>query len=175
MIVGTSAAVFTGGSADTGTISRTYGNGSPNTSDAETVATSDSATCDEKRANETADERDETDETGEPSVDFRVEPYEIVECGFTCREATSTITNTGAEDATNVRVTVNVYADDHLIWETEEALGQLEAGSTITRTERIDVSLGEALVIRDNDRRITIEMTISSDQRTVQLSRTRVV
>ena len=104
----------------------------------------------------------------ESDVSFEGDVVEIVECGRTCREVTTTLTNTGTADATAVRVAATVVAGETLVWETDEEIGRLEAGATVTRTQRIDIDVVSALAIENNDRTITITTTITSAQQTEQ-------
>ncbi|WP_306059310.1 hypothetical protein [Natronococcus wangiae] len=104
-------------------------------------------------------------------VDFEVGPVSLTECGITCRDATTTLTNTGSRDATGVRAAVSVFTDDTLVWETDDHVGRLAAGNAVTRTHRIDVDPGTALAIRENDGRIRMEVTIVSDQQTERVVR----
>ncbi|TYL36774.1 hypothetical protein CV102_21110 [Natronococcus pandeyae] len=106
-----------------------------------------------------------------PAVAFDVAPLSLTECGTTCREATTTLRNTGDRDATDVRVFVTVFTDETVVWETEECIGRLASGAGVTRTYRVDVDLGTALAIRENDGRLTIELTIESDQQTERIVR----
>ncbi|SDJ85608.1 hypothetical protein [Natronorubrum texcoconense] len=111
----------------------------------------------------------------ESGVSFEGEVVEVVECGRTCREATTTLTNTGTDDATAVQVAATVVAGETLVWETDEEIGRLEAGETVTRTQRIDIDVVSALAIENNDRTVTITTTITSAQRTEQfVTETRV-
>ncbi|ELY37275.1 hypothetical protein [Natronorubrum tibetense] len=104
----------------------------------------------------------------ESDVSFEGDVVEIVECGRTCREVTTTLTNTGTADATAVRVAATVVAGETLVWETDEEIGRLEAGATVTRTQRIDIDVVSALAIENNDRTVTITTTITSAQQTEQ-------
>lgn len=106
-----------------------------------------------------------------PTVAFDLGPVSLTECGTTCREATTTLRNTGEGDATDIRVFVTVFTDETVVWETEERIGRLESGASVARTYRVDVDLGTALAIRENDGRLTIELTIESDQQTERIVR----
>jgi len=101
-------------------------------------------------------------------VEFEVTNLEISECGTTCRDATIELTNTGTDTATNVTGTVTVVAGDTHVWEGEEHTVRLEAGDTVTRSERIDLDFRTALAIQNNDRQVTVTTTIESDQQTTR-------
>ena len=107
----------------------------------------------------------------EPDVTFVLGPYRLSACGATCREVTATLTNTGDADATDVRVTVTLAAGDERLWETEESIGTLEAGGSVTQTERVDLGLGAALAVRANDGRVTVTTLVESAQRTDEIVR----
>lgn len=111
------------------------------------------------------------EEGGDTDVSFDVTAVSIVECGTTCREATITVTNTGSADATNVRASVTATADETLVWKTDETVGRLPADASVTRTRRLEIDLETALAIRENDRRVTVELLLTSDQRTERFVR----
>ncbi|MFC4438222.1 MULTISPECIES: hypothetical protein [Natrialbaceae] len=112
---------------------------------------------------------------GMPDVAFELAPVSLTECGATCREATTTLRNTGDDDATDVRVSVTVFTDETVVWETDDRLGRLAAGAGVTRTYRVDVDPGAALAIRENDGWLTIAVTIESDQQTERIIREKEV
>lgn len=100
----------------------------------------------------------------ESDVSFEGAIVEITECGAACREATTTLTNTGSADATGVRAVATVFADETLVWEGDEEIGRLEAGATVTRTQRIEIDALSAFAIENNDRMVTITTTVTSAQ-----------
>ncbi|WP_247002315.1 hypothetical protein [Halosolutus gelatinilyticus] len=124
------------------------------------------------RTGERADRTAESAGPGAEGADvaFELAPYEISECGLACREATTTVTNVGSDDATDVRVLVTLFADGKPIWETDEAVGRLPAGASVTRTKRVEVGVGEAMAIEDGGN-VTAETIIDSDQRTARIVR----
>lgn len=109
------------------------------------------------------------DEPAESAVEFELAPFELSSCGTACRDVTATVTNAGSADATDVRVFVTVIAEETPVWETEEPVGRLAAGESVTRTHRIEVDLGTALTLRDET--VTIETLIESAQRTDRIVR----
>lgn len=134
----------------------------------EAAPTADSDRSDESSPIATANRSDGSDDGAD--VVFELDPYEIEACGFTCRNVTTTITNAGSDDATNVRVSVTVSAADEVRWETDEAVDRLEAGAAITRTKRVDLEFSEALEIRDEGW-LTVETIVESDQQTERFVR----
>ncbi|WP_436347890.1 hypothetical protein [Natronorubrum sp. FCH18a] len=111
-----------------------------------------------------ATERPATDV--ESDVSFEGTIVEITECGAACREATTTLTNTGTADATGVRAVATVFAGETLVWEGDEEIGRLEAGTTVTRTQRIEIDALSAFAIENNNRTVTITTSVTSAQQT---------
>lgn len=101
----------------------------------------------------------------------------VTECGQTCREVTTTLTNEQSATATGVTVTTKVYAgegtDGELVWEGEWTVGEMAPGASVTTTERIDLSLTEAYAVKQQDGQVTIRTTVESDDRTVTFSEQR--
>lgn len=106
-----------------------------------------------------------------PPFSFTVDAVE--ECGRTCRDVTVTLTNDQDEAATGVTAVTRLFAgqdnteSDDLVWRTEVDVGTLEAGRSYTTTERVDLSLREALAIEQRDGWVTVLTTVRSDERTV--------
>jgi hypothetical protein len=96
---------------------------------------------------------------------------EIEQCGNTCRDVTSTVTNQQSTDAADVDVTTDIYAGNETsgdpIWNGQESVGTLPAGESYTATKRVDLGMSDALAIERNDGWITIETTIESDSKTM--------
>lgn len=99
--------------------------------------------------------------TGEPSFSFVIDRIES--CGTTCREVTATLTNDGSVPVENVRVEVALLADDEKLWEGEVTPGTLAAGESFTTTRTVDVGLGGAAAIQNNDGYVTIEAVVRWD------------
>jgi hypothetical protein len=98
---------------------------------------------------------------------------EIEQCGSTCRDVTSTVTNQQSSEATGVDVTTDIYAGNETsndpIWSGEEAVGTLPAGESYTATKRVELGMSDALAVERNDGWITIETTIESDSKTMTI------
>lgn len=98
---------------------------------------------------------------------------EIEECGQTCRDVTATLHNNQEETATGVSVFTRVFAgedntdEEDLVWEGKEEIGTVEAGGSHSSTERVELSLQEALKIDQHDGWITIVTTVQSDDTAV--------
>ena len=92
---------------------------------------------------------------------------------------TATIENTQDEPATGVTASTTIYAgknttaEDAQIWADTREIGRIDADGSETVTERVTLSLTEAVAVRDNDGWITIETTVESDEETVTMRRTR--
>ena len=113
--------------------------------------------------------------TSEEPFVFTVE--EIEQCGNTCRNVTTSLTNQQSTDASGVDVTTDIYAgnetDSDPLWTGEESVGDLPAGDTYTVTRRVELGFSDALAIEQNDGWITIETTIESDSTTMTVVQRR--
>jgi hypothetical protein len=98
---------------------------------------------------------------------------EIEQCGSTCRDVTTSLTNQQSTDASGVDATTDIYAgnqtDGDSIWSGEESIGTLPAGESDTVTKRVDLGMSDALAVEQNDGWITIETTIESDSKTMTI------
>ncbi|WP_245883351.1 hypothetical protein [Halalkaliarchaeum desulfuricum] len=114
----------------------------------------------------------------ETTLDDDAEPFSFViddieECGATCRDVTSTLTNTQNETATDVTVYIRIFAGedntatDDIVWEGTEEAGTLAPAEEHTTTERVELSLQDARKIDREDGWITIQTTVESDETTV--------
>lgn len=115
---------------------------------------------------------------GSADVQFRLDIRNVEECGTTCRDVTSTLTNVGTASASNVVVRTRLYAgnstdESDRIWEGSEDVGTLDAGGSHTTTKRVTLSTSEAFAVQQADGWVTIRTTIRSDQRTVTITERR--
>ena len=110
-----------------------------------------------------------------PSFGYQITTVESV--NETARDVTVALTS---ENGTveSVRVTTRVYAgnttdDDAEVWRGTQRLGTIEANDTVTFTQRVVLSLNEALRVRSEDGWITIVATIRTvgGQRTITTRR----
>lgn len=143
----------------------------------------DSSASDGSDASTPAD-GDETDRTATPRVSADGPPFafavdRVENCGETCRDVTSTLTNEQSDAATDVTVRTRIYAgngtDGDVVWSGTEQVGTLEAGGSHTTTERVDLSLTDAYRIERSGGWITVETTVDTDERTVTLTERRQV
>lgn len=110
-------------------------------------------------------------EPAPPPFTFAVDAIE--ECGQTCRDVTVTLYNQQDDTATGVTVVTRIYAGQDntdsgdMVWETEVAVGTLEADAAYTTTERVELSYGEAFSVQQQGGWITVHTTVRSDERTV--------
>lgn len=115
----------------------------------------------------------------EPAFAFSVDAVES--CGTTCRDVTATVTNTGNDSATDVQATTSLYVganttdSEARIWEGTETIGTLDPGASATTTERVELSFGDATTIQENGGWITVQTTVTSEERTTTFQRTRQV
>ncbi|WP_144903436.1 hypothetical protein [Halobellus captivus] len=115
--------------------------------------------------------------TSTPPFGFVIENVE--ECGTTCREVTTTLTNnqdTTAEDTTVYsRIFAGQGTDGDEVWRGEEPVGTLESGESYTATREVDLSFSEAMKVRNEDGWITIQTTVQTADRTVTFTEQRQV
>jgi hypothetical protein len=113
----------------------------------------------------------------DPAFAFTVDRIE--ECGRTCRDVTSTLTNDGAAEATDVTVYTRIYAgngtDGDVVWESREGVGPLDAGESYTTTERVELSLADGVAVGNAGGWVTVQTTIQSADRTETVTRRRQV
>lgn len=88
---------------------------------------------------------------------------EVTECGAVCRDVTATVTNEGDERATGVTVETRVFAGGDRVWRGTADLGTVDAGESVTRTQRVNVGYFGAAKIQANDGRVTIRTTVRWD------------
>lgn len=112
-----------------------------------------------------------------PAFEFAIDRME--ECGRTCRDVTSTLRNGGDARATGVVVRTRVFVgngtDGDVAWSGRERVGALAVGGSHTATRRVELSYSEGFAVRRADGWITIQTTVTSDQRTVTFTDRRQV
>lgn len=138
----------------------------------ETPAASDaSSSSDESAATETASS------TSTPPFGFTID--DIEQCGRTCRDVTSTLTNqqeTTAEDVTvYTRIYVGNGTDGDVVWEGTESVGTLEPSEPYTATRRVELSYSDALAVEQNDGWVTVQTTVQTADRTLTFTERRQV
>jgi hypothetical protein len=116
--------------------------------------------------------------TATPRPSFAFEVRSIESCGQTCRDVTSTVSNGGDAQATDVAVYSRIFVGnstdtDDLAWQGDERVGTLGAGETYTATKTVELSYPEALAVRSAGDWVTVQTTVESDQRTVTFTRRR--
>lgn len=122
-----------------------------------------------------------TGATGGDEADLPAFSFEIVaieECGQTCRDVTVTLYNNQNQTATNVSVDTRIFAGNSTaqgdqIWEDTEDIGTMEPGSSVTRTQRVELSFSQAFAVQQNDGWITVVTTVRSDQTTITFENRR--
>lgn len=150
----------------------------------DTVPPYDQSESDESESDETdgendADERDDAENDGDTGAPFTVVAEDTEECGKTCRDVTSTVTNHQNATAEDVTVSTRIYAGKGTnaarVWHGSEDVGSLSPSGSHTATARIELSLGDAISVKRADGWITIETTVETDDQAVTLTEQRQV
>lgn len=121
----------------------------------------------------------EQTETATPTRPFTFTIESIEECGQTCRDVTSTVTNQQDATARNTTVYTRIYVgngtDGDVAWQGSERVGTLGPGESATATKRVELSYSEAIAVQNNDGWITVQTTVETADRTVTFSDRRQV
>ncbi|SFR89262.1 hypothetical protein SAMN05216559_0601 [Halomicrobium zhouii] len=103
----------------------------------------------------------------------------IEECGRTCRDVTSTLTNRRDATADDVTVYTRIFAgngtDGDQVWQGSEDVGALDAGESYTATKRVELSYSDGYKIERNDGWITVQTTVETADQTVTFTERRQV
>ncbi|MDS0221771.1 hypothetical protein NDI54_10480 [Haloarcula sp. S1AR25-5A] len=123
------------------------------------------------------DEGSDSDGGAASTPPFAFTVDSIAECGRTCRDVTSTLTNQQNGTAEAVTVYTRIYAgnvtEGGTVWEGSEDVGTLEADGSYTTTRRVDLSFGDAYAIEQANGWITVQTTVETADRTVTLTEQR--
>lgn len=115
--------------------------------------------------------------TPTPPFGFVIESVE--ECGTTCRNVTSTLTNQQDSTAEGITVYSRIFAgqgtDGEEVWRGEEPVGTLGPGESYTTTRQVELSVQEGLAVQNEDGWITIQTTVETEGRTVTFTEQRQV
>lgn len=110
---------------------------------------------------------------------FEVDVDEMNECGRTCRDVTSTLSNRQNATAENVTVDTRIYAghgaDGKQVWQGSENVGTLEATGSYTTDTRIELSFGDAIAVQRKGGWITVQTTVETADQTVTFTEQRKV
>lgn len=110
---------------------------------------------------------------------FTVVADSVEECGATCRDVTSTVTNERNATAADVSVSTRIYAGREAsgdpVWQGSERVGTLAAGGSHSATERIELSVFDAISVKRANGWVTIVTTVESADRTETLTERRQV
>ena len=102
--------------------------------------------------------------TATPPFGFVIDNIE--ECGQTCRDVTSTLSNQQDATAENVTVHTRILAgqgtDGDVVWRGSEDVGTLPAGESYTTTRQVELSFADALKIENNGGWITVQTTVET-------------
>ncbi|WP_311171599.1 hypothetical protein [Halobellus ordinarius] len=118
--------------------------------------------------------------TGTPTPPFAFTIDNIEECGQTCRDVTSTLTNQQDTTAEDVTVYTRMFAgnetnEDDEVWRGSADVGTLEPGESHTETRRVELSLSDGLAIQNAGGWITIQTTVETADQTITFSERRKV
>lgn len=124
----------------------------------------------------TDDSSDDTQQVASSPFTFVID--QIEDCGTTCRDVTVTLTNEQNQTDEDVTVYTRIYAgnttdDDARIWEGKEAVGTMDAGASVTRTQRVSLSYSDAYSVQQNDGWITVVTTVQSNNETLTFTEHR--
>lgn len=143
------------------------------------TATADGGTVSADDGTVSADDGTDSDGGAASTPPFAFTVDAIEECGQTCRDVTSTLTNQQNSTAEAVTVSTRIYAgndtDGDVVWEGSEDVGTLEAGESYSTTRRVDLSFRDAYAIQRADGRITVRTTVETTDRTVTFTDRRTV
>ncbi|MFC6872675.1 hypothetical protein [Halobellus marinus] len=117
---------------------------------------------------------------GTPTPPFAFTIDNIEECGQTCRDVTSTLTNQQDTTAEDVTVYTRMFAgnetnEDDEVWRGSADVGTLEPGESHTETRRVELSLSDGLAIQNAGGWITIQTTVETADQTITFSERRKV
>ena len=116
--------------------------------------------------------------TATPPFAFVIDNIE--ECGTTCRDVTTTLTNQQDTTAEEITVYSRIFAgrgvdEDDQIWRGEEPVGTLGPGESYTTTREVELSFQEGLAVQNEDGWITIQTTVETADQTVTFTEERQV
>ncbi|MFC7202134.1 hypothetical protein ACFQJC_01295 [Haloferax namakaokahaiae] len=108
----------------------------------------------------------------ESTPPYRFSIKQIEECGQTCRDVTSSVTNRQDEKATGVTVYSRIFVGnstdpDDVVWRGSEDVGSLSAGESYSTTKRVELSYSEAFAVQQAGGWITVQTTIETDDQTL--------
>lgn len=122
---------------------------------------------------------DSSTATATPTPPFGFAIDTIEECGQTCRDVTSTLTNQQDATAENVTVYTRIFVgqgtDGDEIWRGQEDAGTLSAGDSYTAEKRVELSLSDGLAVENNGGWITVQTTVEAEGQTVTFTDERQV
>lgn len=112
-------------------------------------------------------------ETVKMPVDFVLRPGEQTSCGLTCRELVAAITNTGAETAHNVCITVALHNSRNEVinlnggTSIRRCIGDITGGQEKSEQITINADCG-AFATKCIGETLTLQTQVSSDEKTIQ-------
>jgi len=94
----------------------------------------------------------------------------ISECGQTCRTVNYTVSNIGANATTNTSIQLRAIADGDEIYSNETAYGTINASSSLTIVEDVEVGRSGGFILQDTGGDVTIEINVGSTNTTASFS-----
>jgi len=144
-----------------------------------TESSATEATVGETTGSGMADGETTDEQTTADTQPFVISIDNIEECGRTCRDVTSTLTNQQATTAEDVTVSTNLYAGTDTggdtLWQRADTIGTLGDGESYTATIRIDLGYSDAYAVKQADGWILIQTTVETATRTVTFTEKRQV
>ncbi|RLM89766.1 hypothetical protein D3D02_07840 [Halobellus sp. Atlit-38R] len=117
--------------------------------------------------------------TATPTPPFGFTIENIEECGQTCRDVTSTLTNQQDTTAEDVVVYTRIFAgqgtDGDVVWRGDAGVGTLGPGQSYTTTRRVELGFQDALAVQNADGWITVQTTVETADQTVTFTDERQV
>jgi hypothetical protein len=120
----------------------------------------------------------DTPHSGTATVDpFDVSVERVEECGQTCRDVTIVVANEQSTTAENTTVYTRVFAgndtDGTALSENRRRVGGIEPGRSTTLSERVTLSGSDLVAVGNADGRITVQLTVQSDEETMTVTERR--
>jgi nitrous oxidase accessory protein NosD len=84
----------------------------------------------------------------------------ITECGLTCRNVKYELKNPTSSPVSDLTADISINAGGETVLETEQAIGDVAAGETVTLTDRIEINQSQLTTILENDGKVTVEVQL---------------
>jgi hypothetical protein len=84
----------------------------------------------------------------------------ITECGLTCRNVKYELKNPTSSPVSDLTADISINAGGETVLETEQAIGDVAAGETVTLTDRIEINQSQLTTILENDGKVTVAVQL---------------